>query len=768
MGESGRGRPSGTVSFLFTDIEGSTPLWERHPRAMGDALVRHDQILRAAIDGSGGFVFSTAGDAFSAAFWSPAEAVGAAVEAQRQLRAEPWPDDAPLRVRMAVHLGVVHARDGNYFGSAVNRAARLMGLAHGGQVLVSLVVEEAVRDELPAGVGLRPLGEHRLRGLSRPETVFQVTGPGLPDGFAPLAVATAVQGNLPSPPTSFVGRVEETKLLAAEIRSHRLVTLVGPGGVGKTRLSIEAAGAVADEFPDGVWFVELAPVADPGAVLSAVASTLSVSPQADVGLLASIVAALTGRRALVVLDNCEHVIEAAAEVAAGLGRGAASVSVLASSREALGLAGERVWDVATLDAGLEAVELFCERAGELDRAFAPSDADLAVIAGICESLDGMPLAVELAASRVRQMSLAQLAERLADRFRVLRGSVRGGAVERHQTLRAAVEWSYRLLGDQERVLFDRLSVFAGGFDAGAAEAVCGGDPLDELEVFDLLGSLVDKSLVVVDRESGRYRLLETLRQFGESRLAEDRELAGVRNRHACHFAEQVQSWWGVWNTPDQRRALDWVEVELANLRGAFRWAVDSHEVAMASAIAAHAAMMTIWLLQLEPASWAEEILDAAVAADVTQTPRLYTAASLMVFAGRTEEGRRLAERGLALEADGRYDPFELGWTAMFRHASHLYGGDPERSLEITTELIGQPGLANVMGRVQTLAVASSLGRDVTGEVDQVVAIARRHGHPFWICQAMSGAGRAFAVADPARARRLLRDALTYAEAQRLQ
>lgn len=755
------------MSFLFTDVEGSTSLWERHPAAMRGALARHDAMLRAAIDAHGGFVFSTAGDAFSAAFWSPSDAVGAAAEAQRQLLDEPWPEGVVLRVRMAVHLGVAQARDGDYFGSALNRAARLMGLAHGGQVLVSRIVEEAIRDELPAGVGLRPLGEHRLRGLSRPEMVFQLTGPGLPDDFPPVHAAVSAPSNLPAPPTSFVGRMEETKRLATEVCSHRLVSLVGPGGVGKTRLAIEVAGAACDEFADGLWFIELAPVTDPEAVVSAVASTLSVSPQADVSLLSSIVAALTGRRALVVLDNCEHVLDAAAQVAVAIGRAANSVSVLTTTREALGVPGERVWDVAALDAGLEAMELFCERATELDRTFAPSDAALAVIEEICERLDGMPLAIELAASRLRQMSLAQLAERLADRFRLLRSSARAGAVERHQTLRATVEWSYRLLSDSERTLFNRLSVFAGGFGPDAAEAVCSGDSVDDIEVFDLLASLVDKSLVVVDRDAGRYRLLETLRQFGEDRLVEEGALEALRDRHARCFAAQVQSWWLVWNGPGQRQALDWVEVELANLRTAFRWAFDSGDVAMASAIAAHAAMMTLWLIELEPVSWAVEVMDAAVAADVAQLPRVFTAASLCAFTGQTEQAKRLAERGLALETTGRYDPFEAGWTSLVEHAAYLYGGDPERSLEITTELIGRTGLEHVIGRVQTMAVASGLGRDVTADVHEALALAHEYGNPLWICQAMSGAGRAFAATDPARARQLLGEALAYAQAQRL-
>ena len=349
MVESTDQRPSGTVSFLFTDVEGSTRLWDRVPDQMQLALVRHDEILRSAIDAHGGFVFSTAGDGFSAAFNTPRNAVDAAVLAQRQLQAEPWPEGAEISVRMGIHLGTADERDGDYFGQTLNRAARLMGLAHGKQILVSLVVQGAVRDDLSTEVHLVALGEHELRGLSRSELVFQLNVEGLADEFPPLAAPTAAVGNLPSPPTSFIGRVDDMKRVSAELPARRLLTLVGPGGVGKTRLAIEAAAAAADEFPDGVWFCELAPVSEPGAAVHALASTLSLPPQAGSTLLHSIVEVLAGQRLLLVLDNCEHVIDAAAEIAVAVGRGAPRVSLLATSREALGAAGEQVWPLRPLD-----------------------------------------------------------------------------------------------------------------------------------------------------------------------------------------------------------------------------------------------------------------------------------------------------------------------------------------------------------------------------------------------------------------------------------
>ena len=390
-------QPSGTVTFLFTDVEGSTRLWEQRREAMRVALERHDEIVRSAIEFRGGYVFSTAGDAFSAAFATPGEAVAAAVDAQRALQAEPWPDGAGIQVRMGIHVGVADQRDGDYFGPAVNRSARLMGLARGGQMLVSLAVEELVRDDLASGVGLRALGEHKLRGLSRPETVFQVVGPGVAHEFPPLESAALVPGNLPSPVSSFVGRLNEVKELAAALDGRRLVTLVGPGGVGKTRLAIATAATLADAFPDGTWFVELAPIGVSDAVVHAVASTLSVLREEDSTMLESVVGSLAGRRALVVLDNCEHLIDAAAEIALAIGQGAAPVTVMATSREPLGVSGEQVWPVGPLDPAIEAVELFVERARSVNPSFALAGSDdRDALAGLCVRLDGIPLAVELA------------------------------------------------------------------------------------------------------------------------------------------------------------------------------------------------------------------------------------------------------------------------------------------------------------------------------------------------------------------------------------
>jgi class 3 adenylate cyclase len=434
-------RPSGTVTFLFTDIAASTQLWEQDRSAMAAALEHHDRLLRDAVETRGGYVFSTAGDGLGAAFSTPRAAVDAAAAAQRALQGGSRQDGTALRVRMGVHVGVTHERDGDYFGPAVNRAARVMALAHGGQILVSLAVEELVRDDLDEGCELVPLGEFALRGLARPETVYQLVGPSLARDFPPLTAGPAVEGNLPSPASTFVGRVAELRRVTAAVPQHRLVTLVGPGGVGKTRLALESAALLRDEFPDGVWCVELAPLSEPDAVVHAVATTLGVRPEPGQPVADSVVSALRSRRTLLVLDNCEHVVEAASEVAATVGRNAPGVAILATSREPLRVDGEQLWPVEPLDPASDAVELFAERAASVDPSLRLLEQDHQAVVGLCTALDGIPLAIELAAGRLRSMTVDELNERLDDRFRVLRRPGGRGAEARQETLMSTVQRS---------------------------------------------------------------------------------------------------------------------------------------------------------------------------------------------------------------------------------------------------------------------------------------------------------------------------------------
>jgi len=571
--------PSGTVTFLFTDLEGSTRLWEEHPEAMKPALARHDAILRDGVTAHDGRVVKTTGDGLHAVFATARDALDAGVAMQRALAAEPWAETGPLRVRMGIHTCEAEYRDGDYYGSEVNRAARLMSVAHGGQVVVSSATAGLVRD---GSVELVDLGEHRLRDLTTSERVFQVSAPALVAEFPPLRSLDAMPGNLPRQVTSFVGREAELASVAELVRDAPMVTLTGVGGVGKTRLALQVAAEVAGRFPDGAWLVELAAVADPDAVVDAVAASLRVQPFPGRTLEDSVLEYLATKRLLLVLDNCEHLLDAVAALVDAISRQCPQVTVLATSREGLALAGERIVAVPTLGlptAGgggdvwhADAVQLFADRAAAAQRDFVLTDANAETVAVLCRRLDGIPLAIELAAARVRSMAPEDLVARLDQRFKLLtRGS--RAALERHQTLRSTIDWSYDLLDPTERSALQRLSVFAGGCDLDAAEAVLADDDLDAYDVDDVLAQLVDKSLVVVDRDDAgvRYRLLETIRQYAAERLQADGDPGAVRRRHAEHFiavadaaGPHLRSWdlkvWGDRLAPDTdnlRAVLDW-------------------------------------------------------------------------------------------------------------------------------------------------------------------------------------------------------------------
>jgi predicted ATPase/class 3 adenylate cyclase len=758
---------SGIVTFLFTDIEGSTRLWQQDEMAMRSALSRHDQLLRQAIAEHEGRVFSAMGDGMAAAFGSASRAVSAALAAQRSLEAEPWPTATPLRVRMALHTGEADRRDGDYFGTVVNRAARLMAIGHGGQVLCSSTTAELVGD---AQLSLTDLGEHRLRDLDRPMHVFQV-GEG---SFPALGSLDRLRGNLPGQVTSFVGRQAEVAELVGVVGAHRLVTLTGAGGVGKTRLAVQVGAKLAGPFRDGVWLVELAQVGDPAAVADAVATALGVTPQAGWSVADRVAVALSGRQMLVVVDNCEHVLEAAAEVVEKILDRTTAVKVMATSREGLRVRGEYVWPVPSLDvaAGADsaAVELFVARAQALVPGFglgAPDDT--AAVIEICRRLDGIALAIELAAARMVSMSPQDVRDRLGDRFRLLSGPRRGFL--RHQTLRQAVGWSHDLLGEDERTVLQQVSVFAGGFDLTAVVAVAGQDRGDEYALLDVVDSLVRKSLIVVERVSGhaRYDLLETIRQFAQDQLAATGAIGEIRDRHARYFAQRAVAHWDMWDGPGQRVALDWVEVEFANLRAGFRWAADQDDLATAAAIAAHTAMLGQSLQRYEPAGWAVDILEAASTAELPQLPRLYTAASCCMYSGRYEDAVGYAQAAVALEADSGYDGFDPVWSRSQQALAHLFAGRLELFMEISANLAAQPGLTQVVGRCGLLLALPMAGRDEEARAiaEETVAAARAHANPYCIATALYGSGRAFAPADPTRALRVLRDGLAYAEEHRL-
>jgi predicted ATPase/DNA-binding SARP family transcriptional activator len=542
------GLPAGTVTFLFSDIEGSTRLWESAPEAMRKALARHDEILRWVVEAHSGYVFATGGDGLAAAFHRGGDALEAAVRAQQQLSAEPWPDAAPIRVRMGLHTGEVDERGGDYFGAAVNRAARVMAAGHGGQVLLSLTTASLVRGSLPSGAALVDVGVHRLRDLSEPEALFQVAHPDLSSSFPPLRTIDATAGNLPTQRSSFVGRTADLDRLTTLLEERRVVTLSGVGGVGKTRLAIQAAAELSDRFPGGVWLIELARTGDPTAIVAVARTALGASLSPGRSELEALGDHLGRMEALLVLDNCEHVLDAAAELVVALLERCPGVRVLCTSREPLDLAGEQVMPVRPLDPSGDAVVLLDQRAREVD-----PDLDVLVVERpsaleICRRLDGVPLAIELAAARASTMTLDEIARGLDDRFRLL-GVGRRRSVERHRTLQTAVDWSHQLLNEPAQRLFRRLAAFAGGFDADAARAVAV-LPAEGLDVDAVLASLVRCSMVQRDRTPAgtRYRLLETIRSYAHERLAEAGEATTVGRAHAEWVVTLVDIPFEVWAT----------------------------------------------------------------------------------------------------------------------------------------------------------------------------------------------------------------------------
>ncbi|HXY94963.1 MAG TPA: adenylate/guanylate cyclase domain-containing protein [Acidimicrobiia bacterium] len=575
---SDREPPSGTVTFLFTDLEGSTRLWEQHPEAMKDALARHDEILRQAIAAHDGHIVKMTGDGVHAAFGTADAGALTAVAVQQAVMAEQWGDIGALRVRVGIHTGPAEAREGDYYGTSVNKAARLMSTAHGGQILVSLATEELLRDAMPGACEVVDLGEHRLRDLSRAERVYQLVAPGLATEFPSLRSLDAYAGNLPVQLSSFVGRDDELAAVSKQLTVSRLVTRTGVGGVGKTRLAIQVAAELMPRFADGVWLCELALARDADTLTEVVGTTLGVNRRPGLSAQASIVDVLRNREVLLVLDNCEHLVQAASDLTLAVLRSCPGVRVLATSREGLGVEGEQTWPLRSLPVQ-DSLELFAERAAAARPGFAVDSANTTSVTDVCRRLDGIPLAIELAAARVVALSPADIGARLDERFRLLAGG-RRSAVERHQTLRATVDWSYSLLDDTERTVFERLSVFSGSSDARAAEAVCSGEGIEAWDVLDALTSLVAKSMVTnEDGPSGtvRYRLLETMREYAGEHLRANDDVDHWRRRHAERYTEFAEEAGPALTGPDELAWRPRLHAEEDNLRGAVVWSLDSKD-----------------------------------------------------------------------------------------------------------------------------------------------------------------------------------------------
>jgi len=775
--------PTGTVTFLFTDLESSTRLWEQQPEAMSAALARHDQLLTEAVEARGGTRIKGTGDGLHAVFPSAEAAVMAAVDAQRALGAEEWGPTGSLRVRMGLHTGVAEERDGDYFGPVLNRAARLMSAGHGGQVLCSQATADLVRDSLPGPISLVDLGSHRLRDLARPEFLFQVTTPDLPAEFPPLLSLESYPTNLPAERTVLIGREDLLGEISEALGEVRVVTLTGVGGVGKTRLALQVAADLLPRYRDGAWLVELAPVVDPGAVVQVVAATLGVTQRTGQTLDASLVDYLRAKQLLLVLDNCEHLLDPAATFIDEVIDVCTKVVFVVTSREGLGVAGERIIAVPSLAlphenegdveilAGTEAVRLFVERARDTKSGFRLSDANQGAVVHLCRRLDGIPLAIELAAARVRSLSPAELAERLDTRFRLLAGGPRT-AVERHQTLRRAIDWSYDLLAEEERQIFRRLAVFAGGFLIGAAEQVINDEGLDAADVLDPLARLVDKSLLVAEDQDGvtRYQLLETIRQYAQDRLESSDEADLYHRRHAEYYATfATEATQGMLGTDE----LSWtlrLEAELDNLRSALAWALAAADADLALRLVAPLAHVHTTRVGYAAAPWVEPVL----ALDEAPSHSLYL--EVLAWSGWVAVSTGQVDRAVrsiheALEGAAAKPISDRSMCRLLRSATGtlalagLYDESGEvanRYLTLARSLHDEAETASALTGAATPFLFTGDVEAALAFLDEALAIARRLGNPSTLSQAALVGGIVRVASEPERAGELLDEALAAA------
>ncbi len=655
---------SAATTFLFSDIEGSTRLWEQIPDRMQPALARHDAIARAAVIEHRGRVVKSTGDGIHAAFEHAADALGAALQMQLALTRPDTTGGLALKVRCGLHTGTHQARDNDYYGTEVNRAARVMSVAHGGQTLLSRAVVDRVVGALPEAVTLRDLGRVRLRDLTSPEHVYQLVHPQLRADFPPLRSLEATPNNLAQQLNSFVGREREAAEVKAMLASNRLVTLLGMGGIGKSRLSVQLGAEVMDDYSDGVWLVELAPLSDPQLVAQAVASVLGVKEEAGRPVLEALVKFVRDRQLLIILDNCEHVVRACAELAKQLLQAGPGLKVLASSRDPLQIAGETAYHVPTLSAPdpnkkvtlaelaqHEAVRLFIDRATASQPAFRVTAKNAAAVADICHRLDGIPLAIELAAARTRALSVEVISARLNDRFRLL---VTGDqtVLPRQRTLRALIDWSYDLLPANERALFQRLSVFAGGWTLEAVEVVGAGGEVEQADVLDLLTHLVEKSLVVMEVGGERYRMLDTVRHYAQEKLGEATDGALTRTRHLDFYLTFAETARPELAGPEQGHWLARLDFERENLLQAHIWS-EHAEGGTELALRLVHALRPYWInrgLLLLGHKLAVELLGriGLQARDAARCRALFGAGQFCYFAGRYGEATNHLRESLAI------------------------------------------------------------------------------------------------------------------------
>lgn len=697
-------------TYLFSDIEGSTRLWETDPQRAAPALARHDAVSRAVVERHHGTVVKMTGDGLHAAFDDPADALAAVIDLQQELASDAQ-DALPLRVRCGLHLGEAQVRDNDFYGPAVNRAARIMDAAHGGQILVSQAVAERVAQRLPDSAVLRDLGAVRLRDLTGAERLYQVVHPQLRADFPALRSLASTPNNLPQQLNSFIGREREMREIRALLATNRLVTLQAMGGIGKSRLSVQLAAEVLDEYPDGVWLVELAALTDADEVTRAVASVLGVKEDASLPLAQALLDFVAERQLLLVLDNCEHLIRACADLAKQLLRAGARVKILATSRDILQVAGETVYHLPPLaipdmrDSAFpetlpqhESVRLFTERSQATQPAFRLTAKNAPAVVAICRRLDGIPLAIELAAARMRALSPESIAARLTERFRLL---VTGDqtVLPRQRTLRALIDWSYDLLNGRERLLFERLSVFANGWTLEAAEAVGGDGELSALDVLDLQASLVEKSLVVMEADSGRYRMLDTVKHYAQERGEESGEIGPARDRHLAFFVGFAERAREQLSGPDQARWLEQMDSERDNLLAASAWCDsmtdgDDYGLRLSAATRAYWTLRGQLTVGLRLTSEALARPGAEVRGD-RHVRALIDAGQLCYFMGRYEEAQGYLEQALpSLRQSGASVRLvavlqALGMSLLGRGQIDAAGRYLHEAVE-TVEVVGKP------------------------------------------------------------------------------
>ncbi len=772
-------QPSGTVTLAFTDIEGSTSLLQglgdRYPEVLAD----HHRLIREAFGRHGAVERGSAGDGLYFVFSSAREAVQAAVDGQLALAGHPWPDGIAVRDRIGLHTGEPWRATEGYIGLDVHRAARICAAGHGGQILISQTTHDLIAHELRAPMGVIDLGTHRLRSLEGPERLYQLTGPGLASDFPPPRTTGAPRNNLRLEVTSFIGREREIQQAVQIVEASSILTLTGPGGVGKSRIGTRLARLLLDRFEDGTWIVECGTLTDPDFVLPSIVSTLGLTESAGRSLRDAIVEQLKGKRLLLVLDDCDPVLAQCAELATELARTCSNVRVVVTSREALGVPGEAILPIASLmmpAAGaavhasdlleVDACRLFVERARAVQPGFELTDQNARSVAQLCRRLDGIPLAIELAAARVRALPVEQIAARLDDRFRLLTGGSRT-VVARHQTLRATIDWSYDLLAEPERAVLRRLSVFAGGASLDAAESICAGDPVDPFDMLDVLGRLIDKSLVLTDPASteARFRLLETVREYARGRLVEADAGGATLRRHRDWYLSLVEEASpAFFRGPEPVEWLRRLDREHDDLRAALEWCLDQPGEGEAGLRIA-AGLWRYWEIRghlTEGRSWLEQML-AAVGDDVSplRANALTGAGSLAFMQGDFRAASTFHEGSLALHRQ-MGDRQSVAYAANNLANTAVQLGDHARARELYVETMalvheagdmrgvafGSINLADVATRQGDYAAAQEL-------YEQALATIRELGDRWMEAFAMDTFGRATSRAGDREAARSL-------------